>query len=279
MLLFEFSNVHSIPLCHPFLCRENSIQCCTQEKVIYLIALLSQPDLLDQLQADARIFSKAESASIPQIFNEKAVITVDRQAGPSVKMPSQKHLQQSVKSWNKKGVTGDETVGVAANGSAKESNPLSVQKSTGLQTSLKDILKTANLAGQVDNENKQIHNGNTTRLNSSVSSEIDEDELDFLLSLDTPAERSKTHDHAETGPVLKQKQVRRISLSLTSVHVFLKYVLYCLCLYCHVIGVCVLSQSASEKHFKKKCPQTFVHLLNFQKNVSAMFDKHTILLC
>ena len=44
----------------------------------------------------------------------------------------------------------------------------------------------------------------------------------------------------------------------------------------HVIEVCLSNQSASEKH--KKSPQTFAHLVHFSKNVSAMFDNHTILL-
>ena len=38
----------------------------------------------------------------------------------------------------------------------------------------------------------------------------------------------------------------------------------------HVIGVCLLSQSASEKYNReKKSPQTFAHLVNFSKNVFA----------
>ena len=50
------------------------------------------------------------------------------------------------------------------------------------------------------------------------------------------------------------------------------------CIICHVIGVCLLSQSASEKHSQEKSPETFAHLVNFSKNVSAMFDNRTILL-
>ena len=46
----------------------------------------------------------------------------------------------------------------------------------------------------------------------------------------------------------------------------------------HVIGVHLLSQSASEKHNREKSPQTFAHLVDFSTNVSAMFDNHTILL-
>ena len=34
----------------------------------------------------------------------------------------------------------------------------------------------------------------------------------------------------------------------------------------------------SKSTIKKKSPQTFAHLANFSKNVSAMFDNHTILL-
>ena len=33
-----------------------------------------------------------------------------------------------------------------------------------------------------------------------------------------------------------------------------------------------------ESTIKKKSPQTFAHLVNFSKNVSAMFDNRTILL-
>ena len=40
----------------------------------------------------------------------------------------------------------------------------------------------------------------------------------------------------------------------------------------HVIRICLPSQSAS------KNPQTFAHLVNFSKNLSATFDNHTILL-
>ena len=46
----------------------------------------------------------------------------------------------------------------------------------------------------------------------------------------------------------------------------------------HVIGVHLLSQSASEKHNREKSPQIFAHLVYFSTNVSAMFDNHTILL-
>ena len=46
----------------------------------------------------------------------------------------------------------------------------------------------------------------------------------------------------------------------------------------HVIGVRLSSQSASEKHNQEKSPQTFAHLANFSKNVSAMFNNHTIVL-
>ena len=46
----------------------------------------------------------------------------------------------------------------------------------------------------------------------------------------------------------------------------------------HVIGVCLTSQLASEKHNQEKSPQTFAHLVNLSKQVSAMFDNHTILL-
>ena len=45
----------------------------------------------------------------------------------------------------------------------------------------------------------------------------------------------------------------------------------------HVIGVCLPSQSAREKHNQEKSPDTFAHLVNFS-NVSAMFDFHTVLL-
>ena len=46
----------------------------------------------------------------------------------------------------------------------------------------------------------------------------------------------------------------------------------------HVIGVRLSSQSASEKHNQEKSPQTFAHLVNFSKNVSAIFYNRTILL-
>ena len=46
----------------------------------------------------------------------------------------------------------------------------------------------------------------------------------------------------------------------------------------HVIGVRLFSQSAPEKTDKRKSPQTFAQLVNFSKNVSAMFDNQTILL-
>ena len=44
-----------------------------------------------------------------------------------------------------------------------------------------------------------------------------------------------------------------------------------------MIGVSLLSQSATEKHNQEKSPQTFAHFENFFTNVSAMFDNHTIL--
>ena len=50
----------------------------------------------------------------------------------------------------------------------------------------------------------------------------------------------------------------------------------------NVPGVCLPSQSASEKHNqekqRKKKPHTFAHLVNFSEIVSAMFDNHKILL-
>ena len=47
----------------------------------------------------------------------------------------------------------------------------------------------------------------------------------------------------------------------------------------HVIGDCLPSQSTPGKQnqFKKKNTYTFAHLVNFSKNVSAMFDSHKIL--
>ena len=50
----------------------------------------------------------------------------------------------------------------------------------------------------------------------------------------------------------------------------------CFLCYCHVIGICLPSQSASEKHNQEKSPPVFAHLVNFSKNVSTMFDNHTI---
>ena len=38
------------------------------------------------------------------------------------------------------------------------------------------------------------------------------------------------------------------------------------------------SQSASEKHNQENRPQTFAHLVDSSKNVSTIFDNHTILL-
>ena len=55
-----------------------------------------------------------------------------------------------------------------------------------------------------------------------------------------------------------------------------RHLLLCIC--GHVIGVFLASQSASQKHNKeKKSPQTFAHLVNFSKNVSATFDNHVIM--
>ena len=45
--------------------------------------------------------------------------------------------------------------------------------------------------------------------------------------------------------------------------------------YIHVIEVFLPSQSLWRKHNKEKIPQTFAHLVNFSKNVSAMFDNQT----
>ena len=42
----------------------------------------------------------------------------------------------------------------------------------------------------------------------------------------------------------------------------------------HVTGACLPSQSASEMHNQEKSPQTFTRLVNFSKNMSAMFDNH-----
>ena len=48
--------------------------------------------------------------------------------------------------------------------------------------------------------------------------------------------------------------------------------------FCHVIRVCLPNQSVSQKYNRKKCPQTFVYLMKFPKNVLTAFDNHTILL-
>ena len=45
-----------------------------------------------------------------------------------------------------------------------------------------------------------------------------------------------------------------------------------------MIGFCLASQSAPEKRNQGKHPQTFAPFLNFSKNVSPVFDNHTILL-
>ena len=42
-----------------------------------------------------------------------------------------------------------------------------------------------------------------------------------------------------------------------------------LCSNIHVIAVCLPSQSASRKHSQEKSPQSFAHLVNFYKNMSA----------
>ena len=38
------------------------------------------------------------------------------------------------------------------------------------------------------------------------------------------------------------------------------------------------SLPVSQMHHQEKSPQTFAHLMNFSKNVSATFDNHTVLL-